>query len=179
MSLHPIFRARVTDAGKLQIMDRRSDYARLLQRLKGKIVDVTVRRHREKRSLAQNAWWWGVAIPLIADHLGYDQHEHDGLHYELVKIHWGVTYGGSQSGKTNLQLAEELRVLIHDAGHLDGVEALLTEAALRLTALPRANKRSSELETPEFSAMMEWIVRWAADEHGIVVPLPNEDFEVI
>ena len=36
------------------------------------------------------------------------------------------------------------------------------------------NVRSSELTTAQFSELMEWEIRWAAQEYGIVVPLPNE-----
>jgi hypothetical protein len=36
------------------------------------------------------------------------------------------------------------------------------------------NVRSSMLKTTEFAELMEWEVRWAASEHGIVIPLPNE-----
>lgn len=36
------------------------------------------------------------------------------------------------------------------------------------------NARSSQLNTEQFSEYMEWLVRWAAREHGIVVPLPSE-----
>ena len=36
------------------------------------------------------------------------------------------------------------------------------------------NVRSSQLTTAQFSELMEWAVRWAAQEHGITVPLPNE-----
>lgn len=36
------------------------------------------------------------------------------------------------------------------------------------------NVRSSALKTTQFSELMEWEVRWAAQELGIVVPLPNE-----
>ncbi len=36
------------------------------------------------------------------------------------------------------------------------------------------NKRSSSLTTDEFSQLMEWAVRYAATEWGMVVPLPNE-----
>jgi hypothetical protein len=34
--------------------------------------------------------------------------------------------------------------------------------------------RSSELTTTQFSELMEWVVRWAAQEYGIPIPLPNE-----
>lgn len=36
------------------------------------------------------------------------------------------------------------------------------------------NARSSQLTTAQFSELMEWAVRWAAQEHGIQVPLPGE-----
>lgn len=36
------------------------------------------------------------------------------------------------------------------------------------------NVRSSLLTTVQFSELMEWAVRWAAQEHGIDVPLPND-----
>ena len=36
------------------------------------------------------------------------------------------------------------------------------------------NVRSSQLTTAQFSELMEWEVRFAARELGVVVPLPNE-----
>jgi hypothetical protein len=36
------------------------------------------------------------------------------------------------------------------------------------------NVRSSQLTTVQFSELMEWAVRWAAQEYGIDVPLPGE-----
>jgi hypothetical protein len=36
------------------------------------------------------------------------------------------------------------------------------------------NVRSSHLTTVQFSELMEWAVRWAAQEMGIMVPLPHE-----
>ncbi len=33
---------------------------------------------------------------------------------------------------------------------------------------------STKLTTKQFSELMEWIVRWAATNLGIVIPLPNE-----
>lgn len=50
----------------------------------GREIDIVIRPHQRQRSLEQNAWIWGVAYPLIADHLGYDNHEHEDLHYALV-----------------------------------------------------------------------------------------------
>ena len=39
-------------------------------------------------------------------------------------------------------------------------------------SVPRVS--SSKLTTREFSDYMEWLVRWAACEHGCIIPLPNE-----
>jgi len=36
------------------------------------------------------------------------------------------------------------------------------------------NVRSSRLSTAEFSELMEWEVRYAAQEWGLIIPLPNE-----
>jgi hypothetical protein len=36
------------------------------------------------------------------------------------------------------------------------------------------NVRSSHLNTKEFSEYMEWLVRYAAEHYGVVIPLPNE-----
>ena len=124
-------------AGGLLVMDRPKDYAHHVRRLAGQYVEVIVRKQRVKRSLPQNKWHWGVAVPMIANYCGYDRHEHERMHYELVALCFGTTPG-------------------------------------RFTGMAIPNARSSELSTAEFSKLMEWEVRWAAIEHGLVIPLPNE-----
>lgn len=47
-------------------------------------------RPKTSRSLKQNAWLWGVALPLIADSCGYDAHEVETLHYDLLAVHFGT-----------------------------------------------------------------------------------------
>jgi len=135
----PIFHAQVTEDGERVVFEaeervRRQNY---LRRLAGKRIDVVLRLHRNRRSLDQNAWHWGVAIPIIADALGYDKDEHEQLHYALVAKCFGT--------KRDPILQQEVPVV-----------------------------RSSKLTTAQFSELMEWEVRWAAREHGIVVPLPDE-----
>ena len=56
--------------------------------LRGKQVVITERK--SKRSNEQNRWIWGVAIPLIAEHCGYDHHEREALHYELLAKRFGT-----------------------------------------------------------------------------------------
>ncbi len=134
----PVFRGTVTAEGKL-VLDARERAQRqgYLKRLAGQPVVVVVKVRRNQRSLDQNKWWWGVAIPLLALELGYDKHDLEDLHYALVAKCFGT--------------------------HVDPI---LKEE------IPSV--RSSQLTTTEFSELMEWAVRWAASEYGIVVPLPGE-----
>jgi hypothetical protein len=37
-----------------------------------------------------------------------------------------------------------------------------------------AKVRSSKMSKQEFSEYVEWIARWAATEHGVVIVLPGE-----
>jgi hypothetical protein len=138
MALVPTFPADVTPDGKLELpTTARRDLARYVKTLKGKRVRVSVAEAKDTRSTAANRWWWGVAVPLIANELGYDRHEHERVHYALVAKAFGVT------------IDPKLK-----------------------TEVP--NVRSSKLTTEQFSELMEWAVRFAATELGIVVPLPGE-----
>lgn len=137
-TLVPIFHGWISAQGKLQLAESEQGLRRAhLQTLIGQNVEIIVRRKRSQRSLDQNKWHWGIAIPLIADALGYDKHEYEDLHYAIVAKCFGT--------------------------HFD--EKLQQQVP---------NAHSSGLTTVQFSELMEWEVRWAATEFGIVVPLPNE-----
>lgn len=88
--LTPVFTGRVLDKGLL-VLDRPKDYAQHVRAFRGKFIELILRPRRTKRSGQQNAWHWAVAVPLIADTLGYDQHEHEQVHYALVAKCFGVT----------------------------------------------------------------------------------------
>lgn len=83
----PVFRAVVSREIKIVLEDPGA-FREHLVRLVDRRVEVVVRRERSKRSLAQNAWVWGCAYPLLAETLGYDRDEHEMLHYALV-AKWG------------------------------------------------------------------------------------------
>lgn len=91
----PEFRGTVT--GGRWKFDNAPVLKRLLASLEGKRIVITLKQDRKRRSLKQQAWWWGVAIPEIAEYLGYDRHEHEALHYELVKL-WGGTHTEEKAG---------------------------------------------------------------------------------
>lgn len=115
------------------------------RRFKGGDFVVTLAKNSRKRSTSQNAWIWGVAYPLLADHLGYDHHEHERLHYDLLSVRFGTK----------------------------AVAPLLPGAPPRI----EPQRTSSELTTKEFSDYMDWLVRYAATEFGVVIPLPDDAME--
>lgn len=78
------------DAGAKFIPADPARWVDVRRKLAGKRVEVVLRKPKSKRSLDQNAWWWGIAVPMIADELGYDKHEHDAVHYALVSKCFGV-----------------------------------------------------------------------------------------
>jgi len=101
-SFVPVFNGVVTADGRLELdgieaMQRR----RYLRSLVGKRVGVVVRERRSQRSTNQNAWLWGIALPLLAEELGYDEHEHETLHYALLGACFGHVYD-PRSGQTVL-----------------------------------------------------------------------------
>ncbi len=74
MSLVPVFTGRVLPGGLL-VMDRQKDYARHVRSLHGRFVEVIVRKQRTQRTSRQNRYYFGVVIPLIAEHCGYEKDE--------------------------------------------------------------------------------------------------------
>lgn len=87
-----VFRAKVYDAGDGTAIQDVPRYWRTLESLAGKQIEIVIRKPKSKRSLEQNAWHWGIAVPMIADALGYDRHEHDQVHYALVSKCFGVRH---------------------------------------------------------------------------------------
>lgn len=68
----PTFPAIVSEAGKIQMGEaQRRAMDRHLATLKGKPVIIAIKQERSTRSSQQNRYWWGVVVPLLAEHLGY------------------------------------------------------------------------------------------------------------
>ena len=56
-----------------------------LSRLEGKEIELTVRQKKSQRSNEQNRAYWGLAIEILSDHLGYEREEvHDLLRHRFL-----------------------------------------------------------------------------------------------
>src|SRR6185436_1312729 len=84
----PVVRASVSEAGKLLLSaPARALFDRYLQTLKGKPVELVVRVHRATRSGQANRFYWGVVVPLLAAHCGYDKTSmHEALAYKFLRV---------------------------------------------------------------------------------------------
>ena len=131
----PVFAGRVDARGHLTL-EQQPRFLRWLQRLAGERVDLSVRKHRSRRSQEQNRYWFW-AMGFLAEHAWgeNDAEAKERMHYWLLIRHFGAV-------------------------EFDGF------------TIPARTSRG--LSTAEFSAMIEWMVQFAARDLGVVVPLPNE-----
>jgi len=85
--------------GKLDIVDHeREAIKRWIATFKdGTKLDMIIRKHSSKRSSEQNAYYWGVVIPILADHFGHDNPED--MHEDL-KLKFNPMKSKLQEGKT-------------------------------------------------------------------------------
>lgn len=140
-----VFPGYVTADGKTVKLQDRESFARFAKTFAGKDIEIELRKRKTKRSIDQNKWLWGRALPLIADSCGYDEHEHEELHYELLAVRFGT---------------KEI------PPRVPGGPPMVMPA-----------QTTSGMTVEEFSDYMEWLVRYAAQSLGVVVPLPSERTE--
>lgn len=135
----PTFEGIVRD-GQIK-PDRPFDFQRWVASLEGARVQFSVKKRRSKFSNQQGRYWFGVVIPLLAEHFGYDREERKALHYQLMAMCFGT--------RTETRLGVEMEVV--------NVESM------------------TQLNTQQFEEMSDWARRWAAKEHGVYIPEPNEE----
>lgn len=100
----PIFLGFIDkETGKLTMLDYvKAEMRRWCMTLKGKEVDITIRKHRKQRTIDQNAYYWGVVIPILADYFGHDNPEdmHEDLKLEFNPMESKVKPGQKIGGTT-------------------------------------------------------------------------------
>lgn len=81
-----LFYGRVLPGGLL-VLDQAKDYAATVRSLRGKHVELTIRKRRTKRSSQANRYYFGVVVKLLAEHCGYDVQEmHEALAFRFLRI---------------------------------------------------------------------------------------------
>ena len=72
----PIFEGDIID-GKLRLLDHVKKAISLWCRTfkTGTHVEIKITKYRSKRTNEQNRYYWGVVIPILADHFGHDNSE--------------------------------------------------------------------------------------------------------
>jgi len=68
----------------------------------GQRLDIIIRRHSSKRTNEQNAYYWGVVIPILADYFGHDNPEnmHEDLKLKFNPVESRLTKGKIIGGTT-------------------------------------------------------------------------------
>lgn len=92
----PVFTG-IIKQGKLTLENPRR-YLVHIARYEGKRVEVVVRTPKSQRSTDQNAAYWGIAIEILCDHLGFDK---DAMHDALK-----IKFASRIDGKTGLMVTE-------------------------------------------------------------------------
>ena len=72
----PIFEGDIID-GKLRLLDHVKKSISLWCRTfkTGTHIEIKITKYRNKRTNEQNRYYWGVVIPILADHFGHDNSE--------------------------------------------------------------------------------------------------------
>lgn len=97
--------------GKLDIVDTERDYMRryFMTFKDNTRVDITIRKHREKRSNEQNRYYWGVVIPILANYFGHDNPEemHEDLKLKFNPVSSKIDPEKTIGGTTTKMSTEE------------------------------------------------------------------------
>lgn len=90
--------------GSLKFDFRQKDILRRwLNNLNGVKVELVIKKHRRKRTIPQNSYYWGIVLSMIADSTGYTTEElHEffkRLYLKKIITIGGVDYEVSESTK--------------------------------------------------------------------------------
>lgn len=115
----------------------------------GKDIEITIQRKRKSRSNMQNAYYWGLVLPLVQDGLK----DATGEVRDLNSIHYQILLP---------LLSIDREILNTDSGQV---------ICEKLT--------SSEMTTTEFSEYVMNIQKWSAEFLNINIPDPNQELTLI
>lgn len=83
-----VYRGRVENGRLILDPPDQDAFTRDYKAMEGKLVDLRLVRHRNQRTLSQQAFYWSVVLPLFADFCGYERDEmHDALRMQFLATH--------------------------------------------------------------------------------------------
>lgn len=134
---------------------REHDMDRLCQQIaelpRDRAYTVRWEESKHQRSLAQNAYLFGVAYARLSDVTGYEKQD---IHEYLLGLHFGTKLKRVPKTKRNLEG--------------------LIEVPVRTTTTDEHGRRSV-LGKADFAEYVDFVIRFAA-RHGIHVPPPDPDY---
>lgn len=120
-----------------------------VESFEGKEIEVTIQRKRKHRSNPQNAFYWGVVLPIVQEGLKDatgEVRDMNSIHYQIILP----------------LVAPKREILNKQTGEV------ITETMT-----------SSEMTTTEFMEFILSIQQWAAEFLGVTIPDPNENLTLI
>lgn len=163
----PIWRVVVKEGRML--FHAKEDFLKYLTTIEGE-CQLIVKKWYKNRTDRENRYYWGVVVEVLRDFFGYTKDEmHDAIKWrflrkriegkkpvmedfvERMKI-WGVPW------------EKQVEIVKYLHPYLDGI----------YVGVPPTIESTATLNTGEFEALMEEVRQWAATEHSVNVPLPNE-----
>lgn len=120
---------------------------------------IQVRKFRRQRSNDQNAYYWGVVIPIIQEAIG-NLRERE-THADIQDA-----VGASTAGLENIVDPED----VHDILKFQFLRSYVAGVFERV-------KSTTDLDTLAFEDYLSRVRTWATQELGVFIPLPNESEE--
>ena len=115
----------------------------------GKNIEITIQRFRKKRSNNQNAYYWGVVLPIVQEGLidaTGEARDFNSIHYQIL-----LPMFSSNRDIVNKTTGEVIQEKI----------------------------TSSEMTTTEFNEYIQNIQKWGVEFLNIQIPDPNENLTLI
>jgi hypothetical protein len=87
VSAIPVFHARISQDGRVELAEQekpmRTSY---LRSLAGQEVEFTIRKAKKERSPRAHRYYFGVIVPMLAEHCGYEKDEmHELLAFKFLR----------------------------------------------------------------------------------------------
>lgn len=129
----------------------RQPIAKAIQSFEGKDIEITISKVKRKRSNDQNAYWWGVVVPIYHKLFTDAGHvcDHNGAHYLLCDL---------------------IRENYPDTVLFD--EVLINDTYVKRT------KGTSELTKSEFMSLIAKAQQLASEWFGAYIPDPNQQMTI-